>query len=257
MLYTVHPQKIVYRQNTICRQIHRPTYASQMPVGPVSANKPKFLYPPWKLVPGGLSAMSEWSRLIWAALGCVICWVWCDHLRWSCLSRCTTHRWHWSWERCHFQLLPQVHPSHPALGYSWWGTAISYVGPSCTLPCPWGVPHKLAHWDRATFPQHIPYFPHLSCIFGDLWRWLHGLRLCTHPPRLLLYLFCHNCACAFVLPWPERPQLSFDPTWHILLTFGPIWKCLVLWWYVEPNKVLHPLEGKVVSWTWGSRGWNL
>ena len=40
--YTVLPQKMVYRQNTICRQTHRLTHASHMPVSPVSASKPKF-----------------------------------------------------------------------------------------------------------------------------------------------------------------------------------------------------------------------
>ena len=44
VFYIVFPQKMVYRQNMICRQTHRPTHASQMPVRPVFTNKPKFWY---------------------------------------------------------------------------------------------------------------------------------------------------------------------------------------------------------------------
>ena len=130
----------------------------------------------------------------------------------------------------------------PAIGFihftllyvnSWWEADSSYVGSSCALPHPWGVPHKLVHRDRAAFPQHIPYSPIYPVFCGDLWRELHGLGPCPQPPRPLLYLFCHNYIYAFVLLLPEWPQLSFGPTWHILLFSGQIWKCLAPWWYVR------------------------
>ena len=44
VFYTVHTPKMVYRQITTHRQIHRSTHASQMLVGPVLVNKPKFQY---------------------------------------------------------------------------------------------------------------------------------------------------------------------------------------------------------------------
>ena len=31
------------------------------------------------------------------------------------------------------------------------GANSSYEGSGCTLSHPWGIPHRLAHWDRATF----------------------------------------------------------------------------------------------------------
>ena len=57
----------------------------------------EILVPPWESALGGLCAMSKCSRLIWTTLGCVTCCTWCDHPRWSCISRITVHRWHWSW----------------------------------------------------------------------------------------------------------------------------------------------------------------
>ena len=57
----------------------------------------KILIPPWKLVPGGSSATSKQSKLIWTTVGCATCCAWFDHPRQSWLSRCTTHRWCWSW----------------------------------------------------------------------------------------------------------------------------------------------------------------
>ena len=57
----------------------------------------KILVPPWKSVLGGTGAMPEWSRSFWTTLGCATYCTWCDHPRWSCISRCTIHRWHMSW----------------------------------------------------------------------------------------------------------------------------------------------------------------
>ena len=66
------------------------------------------------------------------------------------------------------------------------------LGPGCALPHPWGIPHKLVHWDRGSFLQHIPYSPICPGFCGGPWRWLHGLELCLQPPRPLLYFTCHN-----------------------------------------------------------------
>ena len=96
---------------------------------------------------------------------------------------------------CCSQLLPWVHPSRPALCWSWWEVNSSYVGSGCVLPHPWDIPHELVHWDRATFPQHIPYFPIYPEFCDDLWRWLHGLEPYPQLPRLLLYCICDNCIC--------------------------------------------------------------
>ena len=57
----------------------------------------KILVPPWKSVLGSSGASSKWGRLIWTTLRCVTCCAWCDDPRQSCISRCTIHRWHWSW----------------------------------------------------------------------------------------------------------------------------------------------------------------
>ena len=91
---------------------------------------------------------------------------------------------------CCSQLLLWVHPTHPVLCWSWWEANSSYVGSSCSLPHPWGIPHKLVHWDRTTFPQHIPYSPICPVFYESPWRQLHGIELCLQPPRPLL---CRHC----------------------------------------------------------------
>ena len=144
------------------------------------------------LVPPRDCATSKCSRLIQTTLGCVTCCTWCDDPRWPCISRLTVHRWHWSWKGCCSQLLPWMHPSHPALCWSWWEANSSYVGSGCALSHPWGVPQSLVHWDRATFPQHIPYFPICPVSCDGPWRWLHRLELCLQPPRPLPCYICHN-----------------------------------------------------------------
>ena len=99
-----------------------------------------------------------------------------------------------------FQLLPQVHSSHPALCWNWWAVNSSYVGSGCILPHPWGIPNKLVHWGRATFPLCIPYFP-IGPVFCDgPWRWLHRLEPCPQPLRLLPCFICHNFFYGIVLP---------------------------------------------------------
>ena len=80
----------------------------------------KIPVPPWEPVLSFLCVTSNWSRLIQTTLGCATCCTWFDHSWWSCISRLTFHKWHWSWKCCCSQLLPWVHPSHPALYWSWW-----------------------------------------------------------------------------------------------------------------------------------------
>ena len=53
--------------------------------------------PPWRLVLGFPHTTSTLTRLIWTTLGCATCCTWYDHPRWSCISRLTSHWWHWSW----------------------------------------------------------------------------------------------------------------------------------------------------------------
>ena len=47
----------------------------------------------------------------------------------------------------------------PALSWDWWVASSFYTGFGCTPPNPWGIPHRLVHWDRAAFPPHTPCFP--------------------------------------------------------------------------------------------------
>ena len=156
---------MVCRQDMTWRQIHRPTNVSQMLDGLVSASKPKFQYLHrssfWVFHVLCLSG-AGWSRLPW------VCYQLC--LMWP--SQIALHQQAYYPQvalelKCWcFQLLPWVHPSHPALCWNWWAVNSSYVGSSCALPHPCHVPHKLVHWDRATFPLHIPYFP-ICPVFCD------------------------------------------------------------------------------------------
>ena len=158
---------MVYRQSAICRQIQRPTHASQMPVSPVSASKLKFWYLHgswfWVVLVPCLSGAGQ-SRLPWgvlpAALGVTV---------------------------------PDDPASADALLTGGAGvskvvfltlaTGLSFS--SCSMlglmgsryflcrvwlhpPHPWGTPHKLIHQERATFPQYIPYFPIYLEFCGDL-----------------------------------------------------------------------------------------
>ena len=116
---------------------------------------------------------------------------------------------------CYPQLLPWVCPSHPALYWSWWETNSSYAGSSCALPHPWGVPHKLVHWDRATFSQYTPYFPTYPEFCDDPWRQLNRLEPYPQPPRPLLYCICHNCVCGTWLPSLGKLWPFFEPIWHV------------------------------------------
>ena len=79
---------MVCRQSTICRQICRPTYASQLPVSPVFASKPKFWYlhgsQLWMVLVLHLSG-AGWSGLPWGVPPTV---PGADHPRWTCISRC-------------------------------------------------------------------------------------------------------------------------------------------------------------------------
>ena len=70
-VHTVLTQKMVYKQDSICRQIHRPTNASQMPDGLVSASKPKFWYlhrTQFQVVHVLHLSGAGWSRLPWNML---------------------------------------------------------------------------------------------------------------------------------------------------------------------------------------------
>ena len=106
-VHTVLPQKALYRLD----MAWRPAHASQTLGGLVhTCLQTKILVPPQELVPGFLCAVSKWSRLIQTNLGCITCCTWCDHPRWSCISRCTVHRWQWSWSvvvlnTCHVCIL--------------------------------------------------------------------------------------------------------------------------------------------------------
>ena len=188
----------------------------------------KIPVPPWKLVPGFLHTASKWGRLIQIYPG--VCYL--LHLMWP--SQTVLHQQAHcplvalESKCCYFQLSPWVHPSHPALCWSWWEADISYVGSGCVHPHSWGVPHKLVHWKRAVFPQHIPYFPINPEFSDDIWRWLHGLELYTQPPRLLLYCICHSCICGIWLPSLGRLQPFLSPFGtfpHFLYEFGHIWCC--------------------------------
>ena len=83
---------MVYRQSTICRQTQRPTFASRMQAGPVSASKPKFWYLHWSwfqvVLVLHLSGASQ-SGLPWGVLPPALDGSW--------ISRHIIHRWYWSW----------------------------------------------------------------------------------------------------------------------------------------------------------------
>ena len=119
----------------------------------------------------------------------------------------------------------------------------------CTLPHPWGVPHKLAHWDRDTFPQHIPYFPIYSWFYDDLWRQLHRLRLYPQPPRPLLYLFIIilfvplHLFCLKGFSFSLCPPGTFP---YFLNQFLCVWLCDSKWYqtkcYIYWNTKLSPIH---------------
>ena len=109
---------------------------------------------------------------------CLLCLTWPS---WTALSH-QAHCLQMALElRCLYaQPLSWVHLPWPALCWGWWVTNCSHVGASCTPPHPWGIPHRLVHCSRATFPPHIPYLPIGSVFYGGLQRQLHGLGPC--PP---------------------------------------------------------------------------
>ena len=182
-----------YRQDITWRQIHSPINALQMQDRLVAASKLKFWYLHglqfWVFhVPHLWGA--GWSGLSWGVLPAVLGVTIPDGPA-SAGSLSTGG----TGVEVLFSPLPQVHPSHPALCWSWREQNSSYVGSTSTLPHPWGVPHKLVHQDRATLPQHITYFPIYPEFCDDPWRWLHGLEPYLQPPRPLLFFTCHNFSC--------------------------------------------------------------
>ena len=149
---------MVHRQNMAWRQILRPIHTSQMLERLVSACEPKFWYLHgswfWVVLVPHLSGAGQ-SRLPWgvlpAAFGVTIP---DDPVSAGALSTDGTG-------------VREVVFSTPAMGLSFsscsmlglMGSRQFHAESSCALPHPWSIPHKLAHWDRATFPQHIPYSP--------------------------------------------------------------------------------------------------
>ena len=183
----------------------------------------KVLVPPSESFLGCTCAMFKWSRLIRTTLRtcCLLCLMWpsqmalCQQAHYPQMAlelRCLCG-----------QLLPQVHLSQSALDWNWWVINSSYAGSGCALPHPWGIPHKLVHWDRTTFPLHIPNFPIGPVFYDSPWRQLHGLGLCPQPPRLLPCFFYCNSIYGIVLPW----FLPFyGPISHVLTSFA--W--ILRWW---------------------------
>ena len=105
----------------------------------------------------------------------------------------------------------QVCHSQPALSWDWLVTNSSYVGSGGTPHHHWGIPHRLVHWGRATFPPHIPYFPTSSVSYGGPWRQLHGLGPRPQPPRWLPCFTYHSLVCGAVPLLPGMIWPSYGP----------------------------------------------
>ena len=205
---------MVYRQNMTWRQIHTLIHVSQMLDRPISASKPKFWYLHgsqfWVFCTLHLSG-AGWSRLLWGVLPAALGMTVPD----GPASADSLSTGGTGVDVLLFSTPAKGSSSHPALCWSWREVNSSYVGFGCALHCPWGVPHKLVHWDRATFLQHTPYFPICPEFYDDFWRWLHGLEPCLWLPRPLPYCTCHNCIFGAQLPLLGRSQPFFEPIWHV------------------------------------------
>ena len=186
---------------------------------------------------------------------CLLCLTWPS---WTALSH-QAHCLQMALElRCLYaQPLSWVHLPWPALCWGWWVTNCSHVGASCTPPHPWGIPHRLVHCSRATFPPHIPYLPIGSVFYGGLQRQLHGLGPCPLPPRLLPCLACHRLVYGTMVLLPGMVWPSYGPIWLVPSVSVQTLRQQVPWMSLAPIPEQHQLGGGVVSHTWGNRGWTL
>ena len=139
--------------------------------------------------------------------------------------------------RCLYaQPLPWVCLPSPALSWGWWVTNSPYVGSGCFPPHPWGIPHILVHWGRATFPPHIPYFPIGSVFYGSLWRQLHGLGLCPQPSRLLPCFSFHSSVYGTVPLSPGMIQPSYWPIETFPQFLHKLWGSKCCFWVCHQSQ---------------------
>ena len=115
------------------------------------------------------------------------------------------------------QLLPQMHPSHPALCWDWWAVNISYVGSAAPFLIP-GAYHINLYIGIG------PLFHYIFLIFSicpvscySPWRQLHGLKLCSQPPRPLLCFFVIVSFITLDLLSLGRLQPFSEPILHLSL----------------------------------------
>ena len=200
-VYTILPMKMVYRHDIKWRQMHRPTHTSRMLGMLVSANSAKlqYLHGNWfnvACVPHLSGA--GWSGLPWD-MSPIVSDVAIPDSSEAVGSLSTDGT---GAEVLDCLTLPQGHHPWPALSWGWWVANSFYVGSGCTPPHPWGISHRLVHWDRAIFPPHILYFPISFVFYGSSWRQLHRLGPCPQPPRPCFT--CHSLVYGAVpLAWND------------------------------------------------------
>ena len=210
---------MVYRENITWRQIHRPTNVSQIPGGLVSASKPKFQYLHgsqfWIVCLPQLSG-AGWSP--WDVLPAVL-----DMIIPEGSASAGSLSTGGTGVEAFVCSTPTTHVSHPALCWNWWVINSSYAGSCCTLPHPWGIPHKLVHWDRPLFHYRFPVLP--SVLY---WGLLLAVVASAHggwaafpqfPPTGLMFWL------GWCIPEPYGPNPG---SWSTGRSWDPsCWQCLL------------------------------
>ena len=148
---------MLYKHDIRWRQMHRPTHASRMPAG-------------WYLL-----IVENCSTIMEVGSMLHMCCIWVEQVdphcpEMYCLLCLTWPSWmvlNW-WAHClqvalglrfsFAQPLPLVCHPWPALSWDQWVASSVYVGSVCATPHPWGIPHRLVHWDRP-FHHILPVFP--------------------------------------------------------------------------------------------------
>ena len=153
----------------------------------------------------------EQVGLDYPGMCCLLCLTWPSQMALSqqanCLQMTLELRYLYA------QPLPCLPQS--ALSCGWWAMHGFYVGSGCAPPHLWGIPHRLVHQGRTTFPPHIPYSPIGSLFYSSPWRQLHRLEPCPPPPRWLPCLTCHSLVYGTVPLWPGMVQPIYGPIWLI------------------------------------------
>ena len=157
-IYTILSMKMVYKHDIKWQQMHRPTHASRMPGRLISAGSAKLqcCHRSWFCVAHVLPLSGAgWSWLPWDMLP-VMSNMAIPNGSKSVGSLSTDGARVEGFSLA--QPLPLVCHPQPTLSWDWWVASSFYAGSDCTPPHPWGIPHRLIHWDRATTYSLFPYW---------------------------------------------------------------------------------------------------